>query len=311
MPALDKRTGRPARRTKEDILEKLKLEAFARRTGQEVGGVWLEPWKLPVESWRIPVPLLDHDPDLVHFETNTKASSNVETGAGEAARHITVAMMNGEEMELLVQPIETVRAFAARIALIKAVGKVKLMADHLPLPEDQLVLDCVPRASVVTALLQFGFMSPNRLDPLVQQQIRSTCKLHGAGPRFGPPLMDCESFWSAAFEKRTWEDFVQHIGVRNFQIKVFSFGLNPLNQTRYIRYDLRMGGEFSGTCSSVYAENEVNSTADLKGSLQRLQTVMQYKGKQPEKDPSAEQSRFLEGLQDAAFANGVEKYGPW
>lgn len=57
MPKLDKKTGRPARMSKEEVLAKLKEEAQARREAGEDAGPTLEPSE-------IPVPLIDHDPDL-------------------------------------------------------------------------------------------------------------------------------------------------------------------------------------------------------------------------------------------------------
>jgi len=311
MPKLDKKTGRLARMSKEEVLAKLKEETQARREAGEDAGPMLEPSE-------IPVPLIAYDPDLDPDLTENSATSadaltdftsswrkllaenfchkvgfKVESGAQNVARLVTVVMISGEEMELMVQPGETVRALADRLALIRGVARVRLLVDHAPLPEDVLVLDCVPHAYVVTAVLQFGLDFPNRLDPIVEQQIRISCELHGAGPASCGKQVDPEAFWIAAFEKPNWKAFARHIGTQDFQITVFSFGVNPLKKTRFIYYNFGMGDNGFG---SVHDENESRATASFDdGHFEML--VGAPRG-------------FLNGLEAAAKAkDGVEKYG--
>lgn len=295
-------------------MTKLKEETSARQAREDAA--LLEPWE-------VPVPLIDHDPELMedsatsscalvplpwHCATSTKASLNFETGAQEAARIITVTMISGEEMELLVQPKETVRALAERLALMKRVGRVKLLMDSTPLAGHLLVLKCVPHACVVTAVLlqQCGFDSPDNLDFVVEQQIRISCKMHGAGPAKwewnpeGTDLLqvDPEAFWNAAFAKPTWREFAAHIGTQDFQITVFSYGLQMFTQTprRFIEYNFGMGDNGFG---SIHAENESTATARCDDGTYEL-LIMQNS------------SKFLEGLKAAARSkHGREEYGAW
>lgn len=280
-------------------MAKLTAEAHAQQEAQEDAGM--------LEPWQIPVPLIDHDADLaensatsadtsVHFETSTNANSKAENGARGVARLITVAMMSGEEMELLVQPGETVHALANRLALMKGVGQVRLLLNHTPLSGNSFVLDCVPHSHVVTAVLQFGLEFPNRLDPIVEQQIRISCEMNGAVPRMN--VFKAEEFWSAAFEKATWWEFVQCFpGMQDFQIRVFSFGLDPLNQTRFIDYNFGMGDNGFG---SIHAEGESRAIAKCDDGMYELLVQKRF------------EDEFLEGLEAAARAkDGVEKYGAW
>lgn len=246
-------------------------------------------------------------------------------------------MMNGEEMELSVQPCETIRDLAKRIALIKGAGQVKLLANHAPLPEAQLAQDCLPRSFVVTAILQFGFDAPNGLEPIVKQQIRHSCERHSA--RTDPDAfwarLSCESpeakedpdaFWSEAFEKPNWKEFAQHIGTQDFRIRVFFFGLSPLNQKRFIycNFGIRMTAELSRRMSGdpqaeyiyrygfIHAENEVNCTAEVQGGIRGHVDSEVHGYFQATGDPDSWNTRFLKGLNSAAFAqHGIEKYGAW
>lgn len=284
-------------------MAKLMAETRAQAEAREDAGM--------LEPWQIPVPLIDHDPDLaensatsadalVHSITSTNASLNVETGAQGVARLITVAMISGEEMELLVQPGETVHALARRLALIKGIGRVNLLVGHTPLPGNLFVLDCVPHACVVTAIiLQCGLDFPNMLDPIVERQIRFSCESIW-GRRFPKmSLFEAEAFWSAAFEKPNWKEFVQHIGTQDFQITVFSFGFKQLKKRRFIYYNYGMGDNGFG---SVHAERESWATASCNDG------VFELLGNAARKFSS----EFLEGLEAAAHAdNGVEKYGKW
>jgi hypothetical protein len=283
MRAVDKKTGRPVKMSREQVLAKLQEEARARREEREAredAGL-LEPWEIPVPF------LWDYDPDL--DETSATSAD---------ARLITLVMISGEEMELLVQPNETIRALAKRFALIKGVGKVRLLVGHTPVSENLFVLDCVPHASVVTAILQCGFDFPNRLDSIVEQQIRISCELHGAGPGSQMSIVDPEAFWTAAFEKPNWHEFARHIGTQDFQIRVFSFGLNPSNQTRYIWYNFGMGDNGFG---SVHAENESSATAIFDDGTFEL-----YRPRR------ATPERFLTKLEEAARAkHGVDEFGAW
>lgn len=287
-------------------MTKLKEETRARQA-REVAAL-LEPWE-------VPVPLIDNDPELMedsatspcalvpwwetlHCATSTKASLNFESGVQEAARIIRVAMISGEEMELLVQPSETVRALAERLALIKGVGRVNLLMHSTPLAGSMLVLKCVPHGCVVTAVLQqCGLDSPDNLDFVVEQQIRLSCEMHGAGCDRRMWKLDPEAFWNEAFAKPTWKEFAQHIGTQDFHITVFTYGFKMFTQTprRYIEYNFGMGDNGFG---SVHAENESTATATcVDGRLELLVNAS---------------SRFLDGLEAAARSDhGVEKYGAW
>jgi hypothetical protein len=288
----------------EDLVAKLTAETRARQEAREYAGM--------LEPWQIPVPSIDHNTDLaensatsadasVHLEASTKTTLNAEIGAGGVARRVTVAMMSGEEMELLVQPGETVHALAKRLSLIKGVGQVSLLVDHTPLRGNLFVLDCVPHTCVVTAIFQAGLDLPNRLDPIVEQQIRISCEMHNNYRLRRINVFEVADFWKAAFEKPTWQEFVEHIGTQDFQIRVFYFGPNPLNQTRYIDYNYGLGDNGFG---SVHVDGESRATAScVDGSFELLVNA-------PRGFPSDE---FEEDLAAAAHAKdgSVEEYGAW
>merc|ERR1711972_355766 len=109
----------------------------------------------------------------------------------------------------------------------------------------------------------------------MEQQIRHCFELYGGSgytggkidcilqAKFTEANMDLETFWRVAFEKQSWEEFTHHIGAQDFQIRVFSFGGNPLNKTRFFYYSFDMGNYAYG---SVYAESEVSCTAEFNCS---------------------------------------------
>lgn len=335
MMARDKKVGRQARLSKEDLIAKLQKETQDRKRALEAAAI-LEQQEtfVPLEAWKIPVPLFDHDPDLasdsatcaaavVHCDTSINSNLIVESCVAQVGRLITVAMITGEEVPFVVQPTETVHSLATRVALMKGGGRAKLLLDQASLTEDSLVQECVPCGCIVTAILQFGFNLPTTLDPIMQQQIRLCYELWGAKvasghllddslkARFTEASLDLETFWRVAFEKQSWEEFTHHIGAQDFQIRAFSFGLNPFNQTRFFYFSFDMGNYAYGT---VHVENEVSCIAvfNLKRSAEDHFPGERFEAPVQPHQWHAEKNKFLEGLDFAAYAkSGVEKYGFW